>query len=304
MLAQIGMRTRDDMHRGHFADLAGRLCTRLGGGLDRADVALDDDRDEPAADLVARDDFHVRGLDHGGPAPSVEQVVEEPSAQPEVIPVVEPPPAAPEPAPAPVPTGPEPPPEVVPPQTGPSLLPPPPPPPKGNGRLVGGTFALALGIGASAAVGIEATREDGNPQFVAATFIPLGLASLGVGTYLLVRGAKARANYLEWERYAQREARPSGEGLLVAGVLSTVIGGVTLVAAGVQTRDPDAFQKPLAPTLFAVGGVGVLTGVATLTTGVILRKRYAGWRQATFLSVVPTFAPSARGVQVGLAGRF
>jgi len=212
-------------------------------------------------------------------------------------------PEAPPPAPAPVPTGPETPPPVST-TAKPAPLPPPPPPPKGNGRLVGGSFALALGLAASAAIAVESSRENGNPQFVAATFVPLGLAGIGIGTYLLIRGAKARANYLEWQRYAQREARPSGEGLLVGGVFSTVIGGVTLVAAGVQTRDPAAFQQPLAPTLFALGGVAALTGLGTLTAGLVLRKRYAGWRQATFLSVVPTLAPTAGGVHLGLAGRF
>lgn len=240
------------------------------------------------------------------PTPETEPPPVTPEPTPETGPlVVAPEPASaptPEPAPAPVPTGPEPPPAV--PSLEPPPLPPPPPPPKGNGRLVGGSFALVLGLGASVAIAVEASREDGNPQFVATAFVPLGLAGIGIGTYLLIRGAKARANYLDWQAYAQREARPSGEGLLVAGVMSTVIGGVTLVAAGVQTRDPQALQEPLAPTLFALGGVGVLTGIATLTTGLVLRKRYAGWRQSTFLSVVPVIAPSRQGVQLGLAGRF
>ena len=183
-------------------------------------------------------------------------------------------------------------------------LPPPPPPPRGNGRLVGGSITLALGIAANAAVAVEAGREDGNPQFVAATFIPLGLTAIGVGTYLLIRGAKARSNYLEWQRYAQRDARPSGEGLLVGGIMSTVIGGVTLITAAVQAREPNAFERPLVPTLFALGGVGVLTGVATITAGMLMRNRYTSWRQSTFLSVVPTIAPTRRGLSVGLVGRF
>src|SRR5690606_16434926 len=159
-------------------------------------------------------------------------------------------------------------------------LPPPPPPPTGAGRLVGGSFAIALGLGAAAAVAVETTRERGNPQFAAATFIPLGLAGVGVGTYLLVRGAKARSNYNEWRAFTSRDALPTGDGLIVAGTMSTLIGGVSLVAAAVQARDPDAFERPLTPSLFAIGATGVAVGVGALTWGLLRRGKYISWRQS------------------------
>lgn len=184
-------------------------------------------------------------------------------------------------------------------------LPPPPPPPSGAGRLVGGGFGIALGLGAIAVVFAEANREGGNPRFVAATFVPLGLTGIGVGSYLLARGAKARRNLLEWETYTGQSARPSGDGLIVAGTLGSLIGGVTLVAAGIQSRELDAFSRPLAPTLFAVGGASLAFGAAALTGGLLRRRGYRYWRQATFLSAVgPVLAPSPTGLSVGVRGQF
>jgi hypothetical protein len=183
-------------------------------------------------------------------------------------------------------------------------LPPPPPPPTGAGRLVGGSFAIGLGLAAASVVIVETARDDGESRFVATTFIPLGLSSIGIGTYLLVRGAKARANYNDWRAFTRADTRPTGEGLIVAGTMSTVIGGVTLVAASVQARDPDAFDQLLAPSLFAVAGTGIAVGVGSLTAGLLRRNRYRSWRQSTFLSAVPVVAPMRGGLGFGLVGRF
>ncbi|PRQ09186.1 hypothetical protein [Enhygromyxa salina] len=186
----------------------------------------------------------------------------------------------------------------------PPPLPPPPPPPDGAGRLVGGSLTIALGLAAGSAVVVEAARADGNPQFVASTFVPLGLGCIGVGTYLLIRGAKARANFNEWKAYTQARSRPTGNGLLVAGTMSFVIGGVTLITAGVQAGEPGALDRPLAPTLFGIGAAGVGFGVGGVAAGMIRRDRYRSWRQSTFLSVLPTVAPTRGGVSLGVAGRF
>jgi hypothetical protein len=200
-----------------------------------------------------------------------------------------------------------------PPFTPPKLaLPPPPPPPTGSGRLVGGSFAIALGLGAASAVIVEASRDNGNPQFAAATFVPLGLTGIGVGTYLLVRGAKARANFNDWRAFTSSDARPTGDGLIVAGTISSLIGGVTLVAAAVQARDPSAFDRPLTPTLFAIGATGVAVGVGALTWGLLRRGKYLSWRQSTFLgALTPTFTPvldpsgafALRGASFGVVAR-
>jgi hypothetical protein len=217
---------------------------------------------------------------------------------------IPPTPARPPPAPALAPSLPE---HPSPEPAAPTLvldLPPPPPPPSGAGRLVGGSFAVGLGLAAASVVIVETARDDGSPNFVATTFIPLGLSSIGIGTYLLVRGAKARANFNDWRAFTRAETRPTGEGLIVAGIMSTVIGGVTLVAASVQARDPDAFDQPLVPSLFTVAGTGIAVGVGSLTAGLLRRGRYHSWRQSTFLSAVPVFAPMRGGLGFGLVGRF
>jgi hypothetical protein len=190
----------------------------------------------------------------------------------------------------------------------PPPLPPPPPPPDGAGRLVGGSVALGLGFAAASAVIVEATLVDGNPRGVASTFVPLGLASAGVGIYLLVRGARARANFNEWRAYTNARSRPTGNGLLVGGTMSLAIGGITVVAAAVSAREPGAFERPLTPTLFGIGAAGVGFGIAAVTWGMTRRDHYRRWRQstflATFLGVVPTVAPTRSGVSLGVAGRF
>lgn len=231
----------------------------------------------------------------------------EPKSEYGVFEPIEIPPPPPRLTPAPAPSAPEPVEVLEPPLPTPQIsfdLPPPPPPPTGAGRLVGGSFAIGLGLAAASVVIVEVARNDGNPRFVATTFIPIGLTSIGIGTYLLVRGAKARANFNEWRAFARSEALPTGEGLLVAGIMSTVIGGVTLLAASVQARKPDAFDHLLTPSLFAVAGTGLTVGVGTLTSGFLRRNRYRSWRQATFLSVTPVVAPLRGGVGFGLVGRF
>lgn len=247
------------------------------------------------------------------PGPTDESVLYEQQAEREhgVFEPIEIPPTPPRPTPAPAPSLPdahEPEPSgLASPLPTPALalvLPPPPPPPSGAGRIVGGSFAIGLGLAAASVVIVETARDEGNPRFVATTFIPLGLSSLGIGTYLLVRGAKARVNFNDWRAFTSADSRPTGEGLVVAGTMSAVIGGVTLVAASVQARDPDAFDQLLAPSLFAVAGTGIAVGVGSLTAGLLRRGRYRSWRQSTFLSAVPVVAPMRGGLGFGLVGRF
>jgi hypothetical protein len=240
------------------------------------------------------------------PEPTDESVIYEPAAPPEhgIFEPIDIPPPPPRLTPAPAPSVPA---AIEPPLPTPTLkldLPPPPPPPTGAGRLVGGSFAVGLGLACASVVIVEFTRNDGNPQFVATTFVPLGLTSIGIGTYLLVRGAKARANYNDWRAFTRAATRPTGEGLIVAGTMSSVIGGVTLVAASVQARDPNAFDTLLAPSLFAIAGAGIAVGVGSLTAGLLRRGKYRSWRQSTFLSTVPVIAPTRGGLGLGLVGRF
>lgn len=235
------------------------------------------------------------------PGSTDEQVIYEPApAQPDALAPIEitPPPERSAPAervPV-VPIAPElePEPELVqpaPPRSPP--LPPPPPPPSGAGQFVGAGFSLALGIAALSVVGIEGTRVD--PQRgVVLTFVPLSLAGLGIGTYLLARGVKVRRRFVEWRAYTGASVRPNGDGLLVAGVMSTVIGGVTLVAGAVQARDADG--DIAVPITFGVGTAVLVTGIGTLTAGLMRRSRYRGWRQSTFLTSLPAVVPMRTGV--------
>lgn len=185
-------------------------------------------------------------------------------------------------------------------------LPPPPPPPDGAGKLVGGSISLGLGAAAIGIVAVESTREDGL-RTVAPTLIPLGLVAIGVGTYFVIRGAKSRANLLDWRSYTDSRERPSGEGLIVGGTMSTVIGGVVLVAAGVQTSEATEADRARTIALWSVGGAAFVSGALELTFGLLRRRHYRTWRQRTYLGrlqLSPTGSASARGFTMGVAGRF
>lgn len=183
-------------------------------------------------------------------------------------------------------------------------LPPPPPPPNGSGRLVGGALTIGLGVGAFVAVGQEVGREGGNSSYVASTFVPLGLACLGIGTYLLVRGGKARANFRHWKQYTGYDAPPTGSGVLVGGTMATAIGGVVLITGILQSSRGQRDTQTTA--LLSIGGAAVVAGAAQLAIGLILRERHRRWRRnSLFVLGPPLLAPRLEGgLEVGLGGRF
>jgi hypothetical protein len=183
-------------------------------------------------------------------------------------------------------------------------LPPPPPPPDGSGRLVGGALAIGLGAGAFVAVSQELRREAGNPTYVASTFIPLGLVSLGVGTYMLIRGGKARANFNHWKQFTGYEVPPQGNGLLVGGTMITAIGGVVLIN-GVM-RSSRGQQDILTTALLSIGGAALVAGGAQLAVGLVRRERHRRWRRnGLFVLSPPGIAPIAEGgFALGLMGGF
>ena len=59
------MRPRNHVHRHELADPAGRRRARIGGRLDRRDVAAHDGGHVPGADLFPADQRDLRRLDHG-----------------------------------------------------------------------------------------------------------------------------------------------------------------------------------------------------------------------------------------------
>lgn len=183
-------------------------------------------------------------------------------------------------------------------------LPPPPPPPDGSGRLVGGSLVVGLGIGAFVAVGQELRSETGNPRYVASTFVPLGLVSLGIGTYLLIRGGKARANFRHWKQFTGYEVPPQGNGLLVGGTMVAAVGGVVLIAG--VTRSSRGEQDTLTTALLSIGGAALVAGGAQLAIGSTRRERHRRWRRnSLFVLSPPLVAPIAEGgLALGVMGQF
>ncbi|GEM_PF-1657585 len=223
----------------------------------------------------------------------------------------------PTPAPQPIQIIPAPTPKPIPapnPAAAPGLVPiqlaPPPPPPSGTGRLVGGSFSIALGLGAIAAIGIESARAGGDPRTAASTLVPLSLVGLGIGGYLLVRGAKARSNLLDWRAFSGERERPSGSGLIVGGILSTAVGTVSLASAAVGTATSTTqAERSRDLGLWIVSAATLSSGAIELGFGVVRRRRYHQWRAQTYLgsvgaSLQPSLALLPRGAGLGLRGKF
>jgi hypothetical protein len=185
-----------------------------------------------------------------------------------------------------------------------SSLPPPPPPPDGSGRIVGGTLAMGLGVAAFAVVSIELRRtSDANATYVTGTFVPLGIAALGIGTYTVVRGSKARANYNFWKSFTGLEPPRQGGGLLVGGTMTSAI-GVVMLATGVA-RAARGDQDTSATLLMSLGGAGVATGALQLGLGLARRQRHERWLRRGLVQLAPSVGPTPRGGWlVGVAGRF
>lgn len=185
-----------------------------------------------------------------------------------------------------------------------SPLPPPPPPPDGSGRIVGGTLAMGLGVAAFAVVSVELRRtSESNATYVTGTFVPLGVAALGIGTYMVVRGSKARANHEFWKSFTGLEPPRQGGGLLVGGTMTTAI-GVVLLATGVA-RSAQGRQDTTATLMMSLGGAGVAGGALQLGLGLARRQRHERWLRYGLVQLAPTFGPSRQGGwMVGVAGRF
>lgn len=185
-----------------------------------------------------------------------------------------------------------------------SSLPPPPPPPDGSGRLVGGALSIGLGAAAFAAVSIELRRtSDTNATYVTGTFVPIGIAALGIGTYLIVRGSKARANYNYWRSFTGLEPPRQGGGLLVGGTMTTAL-GVVLLATGVG-RSAQGRQDTTATLLMSLGGAGVAGGALQLGLGLARRQRHERWLRRGLVQLSPVVGPSPQGGwMVGVGGRF
>lgn len=185
-----------------------------------------------------------------------------------------------------------------------SYLPPPPPPPDGSGRIVGGALSIGLGVAAFAAVSVELRRtSDSNASYVAGTFVPLGIAAAGIGTYLIVRGSKARANYNFWKSFTGLEPPRQGGGLLVGGTMTTAV-GVVMLATGVA-RSAQGRQDTTATLLMSLGGAGVAAGALQLGLGLARRQRHERWLRRGLVQLSPPIvAPTPQGWMVGFGGRF
>jgi hypothetical protein len=119
------------------------------------------------------------------------------------------------------------------------------------------------------------------------------------------RSRKLRA----WSEDTQLRVPPSGAGLLISGLTVAGGGAISLMAVGAMSmayceggcfpRNPDVW--------YGVGGAAIVLGVGMAVTGGVLRRRHKQWRaggSTTRLQIVPTFAPTYGGVQLGVVGRF
>lgn len=193
---------------------------------------------------------------------------------------------------------------VVPPTiaTPPASVPPPwatpsrKPPWSGSGRFVGGAFMMVIGTGLLVAATFEfANGRDTTKPMISQ--LPAGIGSIIAGGVMIGTGVRDQHRLSEWEAKSDQIARPSGNGLIVAGVATTSLGAIAAVATSVASdMDLDAPRSITAGWVTA--GVGIGGGVAMLIAGSVRRAKYDR------AYATPTIAPTRAGASIGVTGRF
>jgi hypothetical protein len=170
------------------------------------------------------------------------------------------------------------------------------PPWSGSGRFVGGAFMMVIGTGLLVATTFEfANGRDTTKPMI--SNLPAGIGSIIGGGIMIGTGVRDQHRLSEWEAASGHVAKPSGNGLIVAGVATTSLGALAAIATSVAS-DLDLDAPRSIPAGWATAGAGMGIGVAMLIAGSVRRAKYS--RAYT----TPTIAPTRAGASIGLTGRF
>jgi hypothetical protein len=170
------------------------------------------------------------------------------------------------------------------------------PPWSGSGRFVGGAFMLVIGTGMLVAATFEFAdgRDTTKPMI---SQLPAGIGSIVAGGVMIGTGIRDQHRLSDWEAVEGRVARPSGNGLIVAGVASAALGGMAAIATSIAS-DMDLDAPRSIPAGWATAAVGMGGGVAMIIAGSVRRAKYDR------AYAMPTIAPTRAGASIGISGRF
>lgn len=170
------------------------------------------------------------------------------------------------------------------------------PPWSGSGRFVGGAFMMVIGTGLLVAATIEFAdgRDTTKPMI---SNLPGGIGSLVAGGIMIGTGVRDQHRLSDWEAVHDHRAKPSGNGLIVAGVATTALGGLAAIATSIAS-DMDLVAPRSIPAGWATAGVGLGGGAVMLIAGIVRRAKYDR------AYATPTLAPTRGGASIGVAGRF
>jgi hypothetical protein len=174
------------------------------------------------------------------------------------------------------------------------------PPWSGSGRFVGGSIMLIAGTGLLTASAFEyALSRDGTQPLIGN--VPAGISMLVAGGVMIGTAARDQRRLGEWEAATRLNARPSGNGLIVAGVTSTSLGIMAAIATSIA-MDMNLAAPRSIPAGWATAGLGMGAGTAMLVAGIVRRTRYGRWREG--LRGMPMVAPTPTGASLGFVGQF
>lgn len=175
-------------------------------------------------------------------------------------------------------------------------------PPDGRGSLAFGALLL-IGGTISTSLGTAALLVDDPQPGIGITGVVLGVPSMVVGSVLTWRGARRQGVYRAWQASTPIEAPPQGTGLLASGA-ALIIGGTSVVTISGVGMFCWNFRCPQWPWVgFGLGGSSIVIGSTLLIAGAARNGKFKRWK-AGDPYVLPTFAASRQGLQLGLVGRF
>jgi hypothetical protein len=170
----------------------------------------------------------------------------------------------------------------------------------GTGLMVGGAAGLAL----ASVMAVIATVGRNEAGLTSKQTIPIGLTAVpvaGLGVAAMIAGIKANQKYTRWESDNGLDAPASGNGMLVAGVVLSSVGAVSMGFAIDHNRgvaNPDTGDRAMT----GVSAATLAAGVMLLGGGVIQRSRFSAWEGIGY--VRPGFYAGREGGGLAISGRF
>jgi hypothetical protein len=170
----------------------------------------------------------------------------------------------------------------------------------GTGLMVAGAGGLAW----ATVMVVLATIGRNEAGLDSKQTIPIGLTAIpiaGLGAAAMVAGIKTNQKYNRWVDENGLDAPAPGNGMLVAGVMLSSVGAITMGFAIDHNRriaNPDMGDRALT----GVSAATLASGVMLLGGGVIQRSRFSAWEGVGYIR--PGFYAGREGGGVAISGRF